>query len=136
MNRQFVWKKEYNIGIQRIDHQHQYFFQLINWLLLRLDSSKDFKLKQRYIDEVMYYARFHFCSEENLMKDHDYPELKQQEILHGKLVKEMNYKISQLEFNDIDTSDFVAFLSAWLLEHTISEDKKIGKFLSEVNVRD
>ena len=32
MKKAMEWKEEYNIGILRIDHQHRYFLELINWL--------------------------------------------------------------------------------------------------------
>jgi len=123
----FLWKAEYDTGVQRIDHQHRYFLHLIDWLFHRLLSSDAFHLKSRYLDEVMHYARFHFLSEENYMKDHGYPERSRHERLHAELLKELNYKVSQLEFGDIDSRDFVSFLMGWFMEHTAGEDKKIGK---------
>ncbi len=127
MEEPLFWKPEYDTGVERIDHQHRYFLQLIDWLLHRLLASESFQLKSRYIDEVMNYARFHFLSEENYMKDHGYPEVARHEHLHGNLLKELNYKVSQLEFGDIDSRDFVFFLKEWFMEHTAGEDKKIGK---------
>lgn len=126
-----LWKAEYDTGVQRIDYQHRYFLQLIDWLLHRLLSSETFRLKSRYIDEVMHYARFHFLSEENYMKDHGYPERARHEQLHASLMKELNYKVSQLEFGDIDARDFVSFLMDWFMGHTAGEDKKIARYVQE-----
>lgn len=126
-----LWKAEYDTGVQRIDYQHRYFLQLIDWLFHRLLASEGFELKSRYIDEVMHYARFHFLSEENYMKDHQYPDRARHEQLHAALLKELNYKVSQLEFGDIDPRGFVSFLVDWFMEHTAGEDKKFARHAQE-----
>ncbi len=131
MEEPLLWKAEYETGVQRIDHQHRYFLQLIDWLFRRLLASEAFRLNSRYIDEVMHYARFHFLSEENYMKDQDYPDRARHEQLHEALLKELNYKVSQLEFGDIDARDFVSFLMEWFMEHTAGEDKKIARHVEE-----
>jgi len=129
MEEPLVWKAEYDTGVEHIDNQHRYFLNLIHWLWHRLLSAEDFLFKTRYIDEVMNYARFHFLSEENLMRDHGYPDVAHHEQLHGNLLKELNYKVSQLEFGDIDSREFVRFLKDWFLGHTAEEDRKIGLFV-------
>jgi hemerythrin len=129
MDDAFDWKEEYNTGIQRIDHQHRYFYQLVHWMLEQLRASEPFELKLRYIDEVMHYGKFHFLSEMNCMKDHGYPGTEAHEELHGKLLKDLNVKVSQLEFGDIDDLEFVVFLQEWFIEHTVKEDKQIGIYI-------
>jgi len=130
------WKAAYDTGVEHIDNQHRYFLNLISWLLGRLLTSEDFLLQTRYIDEVMHYARFHFLSEENFMRDQGYPDVARHEQMHGNLLKQLNYKVSQLEFGDIDSRDFIDFLKEWFLEHTAEEDRKIGLFVQEQGAQD
>ncbi len=128
MSNQFEWKDDYNTGIQRIDNQHKYFLNLINWLLNTLISSKDVKLQKRCVDEVIKYAKFHFYSEENLMIYIGYPEFQSHEELHTELINKLNYRITLLDFGKESLTDFVQFLREWFLDHTFKEDKKIGLY--------
>jgi hemerythrin len=125
----FEWEEKYNTGVLRIDHQHQYFLQLINWLTDSLLASEDVDLNRKYIEEVMRYAKFHFLSEENIMQYYAYPEYEDHRNLHSKIVNQLNIGAANLDFGEENIGDFVKFLSGWFFEHTAEEDMKIGIYL-------
>jgi hemerythrin len=72
---EIVWNKQYEIGIDDIDVQHHYFANLINPLGKHLLKPGDLDYKKSLVNELNAYARFHFTSEENLMKLEGYPPL-------------------------------------------------------------
>ena len=120
------WKKEYEIGIARIDYQHKYFLQLIKWLGENLYSTDDMRMRQRYVEEVVRDAKFHFLSEENYMHSIGYEGLETHMKLHGDLIERLNYHILRLELKREDIPEFIKFLEGWFLNHTVNEDKKIA----------
>ncbi len=133
MTAKIYWRDVYATGVQRIDHQHQYFIQMINWLAQSDETVKSSGFVHRHIEEVMKYASFHFFSEENLMRFNEYPERKFHAELHSKLIGKLDYKASLVEFGDIELSEFIDFLIDWFVDHTVVEDKKFGQFIAQKN---
>ena len=75
MNNEFIeWLTKYEIGIEDIDLQHHFFFNLINRLAGELTRSDDLNYQNALVSELNAYARFHFISEENMMFRVGYPE--------------------------------------------------------------
>lgn len=120
------WKDEYSIGILRVDYQHKYFLELINWLGENLYLTDDLAMRQRYVEEVVRYAKFHFISEENFMCAIGYGEMEAHKALHTQLIERLNYHILRLELNREDLPEFITFLEEWFINHTVNEDKKIA----------
>ncbi|MGA2071741.1 MAG: hemerythrin domain-containing protein, partial [Sedimentisphaerales bacterium] len=67
------WKDEYSVGVEKIDHQHQHLFEIINKLIERPVSSDDSGLVSDILSEMVNYAREHFSTEEMLMRQYGYP---------------------------------------------------------------
>ena len=131
--KELVWDKKYKVGIIEIDYQHKYFVELINRLIRNYKLLQKKDLIKIHLTELVYYTRFHFCSEENIMKLLDYPELKTHMALHREIVDEWN---SYVYFAETSTENLIAciqFLSKWFFEHTMNEDKKIFDYRLKVD---
>jgi hemerythrin len=63
------WSHDYEIGNPKIDFEHHIFFGLIKEFHNARLNESDRERLGRILEEVALYARFHFRSEENLMKD-------------------------------------------------------------------
>jgi len=135
MTNAMEWKEEYNIGISRIDHQHRYFFELINWLTDCLLAFDNLDLNRKYVEEVMGYAKFHFLSEQNVMQYCDYPELEAHKKSHAKLINQLNVKAANLDFGEENIADFINFLREWFFEHTTQEDRRIKTYMEGCNLK-
>lgn len=127
------WDDACNIGIERIDFQHRYFLELINWLSGKLGDGQNAVGQARYIEELMRYSLFHFFSEENLMLEIGYPALESHRQLHSQLINQLNRTASKWEAGEIDHIELLDFLGAWFLRHTSEEDTKIAKFLTKAS---
>ena len=125
----YPWKNEYTIGIERIDHQHRYFLELVNWLPKLFRQTEQSDLLNRYIDEIILYARFHFLSEENLMQFYDYPDTQSHAELHANMLSQLSLKMSLMDLGDITKEEFGNFLVQWFFGHTVEEDPQLGLFL-------
>lgn len=118
------WDNSFSVGNERIDHQHHYFLNLIEYLNENIDSAASKERIRNYLEEVILYARFHFCSEENMMIQFGYPDYEHHKELHAELFREITDRITHFSINKADISDIVQFLADWFINHTISEDRK------------
>ncbi len=125
------WKEKYSVGIHRIDYQHRYFAELINWLNKTLPSTGDLELRRLYVKEVVQYAQFHFISEENFMQAIGYDEAEAHTKLHNQLIERLSDHVVRFQFDGEDTPEFMRFLEEWFIEHTVNEDKKIARWYRE-----
>ena len=84
------WKHDYDLGIEDIDFQHQFFFFFINRISDELAVTNDPKYRNALINELSAYARFHFISEENMMYRAGYPGLEEHRKLHCELIEKLS----------------------------------------------
>ncbi|MBR9867983.1 MAG: hemerythrin family protein [Oceanospirillales bacterium] len=126
-----IWKKEYDVGVREIDLQHRYFANLINRLEEELTENIDTEYQNSLIDELNAYARFHFISEENLMRKANYPDLELHRKHHQQLIS--NLANMELELDMNASSDnilgIIDFLVKWFLNHTTIEDQHFADYL-------
>ncbi|MDH4321618.1 MAG: hemerythrin family protein [Desulfobulbaceae bacterium] len=127
-----AWKNEYAVGIEDIDHQHQYFFLLIQRLQNLFAKGSEPRFISNLIDELVKYAVFHFKSEENIMEYRAYPHLMEHRIKHIRLIEELNIEKIRYDCGTTDSVALVAFLERWFTSHTTTEDAKFGNFVREL----
>lgn len=122
------WSDKYLIGIDRIDFEHETFFGLVSDFEKARIKNSDKKILLGVLDEIALYARFHFRSEENVMKALGYPDLEAHEQKHLQLVEDLSNKILGITLGSITAEEVQNFLVDWFLCHTANEDKKIANF--------
>lgn len=127
----YVWKADYALGIEDIDFQHHFFFNLIVRLAEELVQSKDQMYKNALVDELIAYARFHFISEENIMSRANYPELSDHKNQHLELIDKLSSKTSKLDLSNSaqDSAGLIDFLMDWFFHHTTSVDKIFAQYV-------
>lgn len=118
-----AWKDEYNIGLQEIDSQHQFFLKLINKII---DNSSDSDAVDNLIEELLLYTRFHFKSEENIMMQLRYPLIQDHQKIHLDLISKLSDLITTSKIKQNQLSEIIDFLVDWFIIHTTTEDKKIA----------
>ncbi|MBB6481502.1 bacteriohemerythrin [Spirochaeta isovalerica] len=123
------WDDSFSVGNDRIDHQHQYFLSLIEYLDESVDSNTSPAFVKHMLDEILLYARFHFCSEENMMEQYEYAGYNRHKKLHEQLLHEVTRKIIHFSMNKAELADIIEFLLSWFLTHTINEDKMFHESL-------
>jgi len=125
------WSHDYEIGISRIDLQHETFLDLVNeFQQIRLAGHDKNKLC-RTLREICLYATFHFHSEENVMIDIGYPNLEAHKLHHYTLLEILSNKVLGLQIGEYDAESIEEFLIQWFVQHVKQEDMKIGQFLKE-----
>lgn len=125
-----VWSNKIKIGVETIDLQHHYFLDLINRLIVYKEKGSRKLQPFNLLQEILYYAQFHFTSEENLMLEYDYPKYEAQREEHRKLIEHLLVEISKFENNEKDLDILYNYLTNWFYHHTIRDDKEMGIFIS------
>lgn len=127
------WIDKYLVGVPRIDHEHQVFVDLISTISVEAELPNN---RQRLLDllrEFELYAQFHFCSEENIMKQAQYPKLKTHLQEHRMLLGNLKTLIREFQIGSQTVMALVDFLMNWFAFHTMSEDLELGRYLFAQN---
>jgi hemerythrin-like metal-binding protein len=86
------------------------------------------------INELMLYAYNHFSEEEQMMRDHGYPDYERHKKIHeaatGKLLEIA--ELHQAGFSD--ASQLISALTDWLIKHIQGTDKKYAPFFAAKGV--
>lgn len=122
------WSDTYLIGIDRIDFEHETFFGLVSDFEKARVENADKKVLLGILEEIALYAKFHFRSEENVMKSLNFPDLERHEQKHLQLIEDLSNKILGLTLDSITPEEVQNFLVDWFLHHTTNEDRKIAEF--------
>jgi hemerythrin len=126
------------IGIDEIDRQHEALFENLDLLhdYVRRGESRNaigntLKFLESYVSE-------HFDNEVRYMKQYRYPDLLQHKAEHEIFLKDFTafkekYALlkAQGEMTTFLGLDIVRRLNAWLNNHVLTVDKKMGAFLKE-----
>lgn len=120
-----TWKKEYSVGNEKLDQQHQVLVDLINKLHEAMKSGKASKEIGLIVDEMVEYAKFHFEAEEKLMIEKNYIGLASQKTEHGAFMKKTTEFQKDIKSGKLAVSlEVLNFLKDWLTNHILIADMK------------
>ena len=123
------WDNKFEVGIPRIDHEHQVFVDLIQNISEANQQAENRERISRLLTEIHKYADFQFFSEENLMLDVGFPEYRHHCQEHATLLALLNDKIYIYRNGEISLEQVVEFLFEWFALHTTQSDQKIARFI-------
>lgn len=127
------WNSKYSIGIKEIDLQHHFFLKLVKRFFDYITEKTSEELVNSHIDEVVNYLDFHFISEENLMKIYKYPEYETHKSSHIALKATLADQITLYRIKEANLDDITSFLIQLFYNHTITEDKLLGDYVTCTN---
>jgi len=129
----FRWGKEFVIGVQHMDGEHQVLVQKMNILteLLEATPSTDRhkKLKTAFHD-LAEYTKTHFSDEEKFLSSINFDELKEHKEIHRTLLAKIAKFGQTVESGAVNGLELSEFLNDWLMRHILSVDKKYANFYS------
>lgn len=133
---------DYFIGIELMDTQHQYLFELMEKAQTLL---KDENILYKYDELIIIlkgledYTKKHFADEIALMESLNYPRLQLHKEAHQGFIDKLNSfeidaeKIS-LGTQDQMIFDLIEYLKEWLQIHILDCDKKVVRFINGENI--
>ena len=127
------WKSIYEVGITKVDSEHQILVELINRLENAMANGNSNEVIGNVIKDLVDYVKIHFKSEEEVMKKIGFPELERHKELHKGLVNDVARILVDLKNGKTwTTQELMGFLHSWLANHILEEDRKIGRFLGNI----
>lgn len=123
------WKAGYDIGIDAIDKQHRQLVEMISRLEVAFSTNAENKEMGNTLKFLVDYVNQHFSEEEAFMLNAGFPGYEQHKALHKDLIKEVTTVLLRIKKGEsINSKELIAFLTDWLMNHILDEDKKIGEF--------
>jgi len=126
----FQWTPDYAVGIEEIDREHQQLFVLAEGMHRAMFDGRGKEFLQSLLRDLVQYTDYHFSHEERLMEGMDYPDLGAHRQQHQALKDKVRAMQERSASGEITMTIEVAhFLVAWLKQHTVASDRRLGPYL-------
>lgn len=132
-----TWNLGIKTGIRKIDEQHQYFIDLLNKASDAVESGEDRGKFEKISQELLNYARFHFDTEEELLRLHQYPDMLEHMEEHAKLLQNAIAVYDRLKNGENVANEMLLFLrDYWFGNHLQVHDMKYAEYFKRIGVTD
>jgi len=127
------WDKTLSVEVPEIDEDHRRLVELYNLLSQAVEDGESAEYINAIAEELIACTVWHFRHEERLMLKHGYEGLSEHKAEHEELIASVVGLQQRLrKAGKSVSSDEVAFLERWLMEHIYGADMKMGAYLSAV----
>ena len=128
-----VWSQILSVDVEEIDEDHRKLLDIFNVLKHALTEGDSPVYLAAVLEELINCTIWHFSHEERLMLKYAYAEIEQHKATHQELIRgarELQSRILQADKSILDED--IEFLERWLTEHILTEDNRLGAYLSQV----
>ena len=129
------WEKGLELGNELIDTQHRMLVLLCRKLDIALKTGESDQDILMVMLELKKFTEFHFVSEENLMREVGYHDVKQHSLIHSGLLMQLEMMLLKINHHKEFPEDLLYFLNHWLTQHVMHEDIKIAEFIKNSDQR-
>ena len=130
--------KKYNLPLVSLNTMNEVHLEevaIINTLLEQLDNKMNFELFSKNLQKLLEHMKDHFSSEEELMKEVQYPSLQMHKADHDKVLNQTRYAEMQWR-NKKDEDEIREYLEEnimpWLDQHIKAMDVPMADFVLSV----
>jgi len=124
------WIPEYNLGIERVDEQHQWLVKLYNNIDNAKSRNSSAEIIGTYMKGLIHYTRFHFSAEEGELRKVNYTSFNEHKQMHEHFINKINQFLYEFENGNQEiVNDVLDYLKDWLIGHIMREDKKYVPFV-------
>ena len=123
------WDETMSVGVRELDNQHRTLIGLINEVYSAVQRH-DERLLASLLGQMREYAVMHFHVEEEYMQRHGYPDLESHRALHDDFNDQVD-RFQQQLFVKTNLSQVFVFLSRWLTNHIMKEDRKYSAYMPD-----
>jgi hemerythrin len=139
----YTWNDQYLVEVRKLDEQHRALFMTSAKIYRLLLGHQDMDQIDKLFSDLIRQTIVHFHIEEQLMQVSSFPDYKRHKGLHDMLVEQLkDMQSSQQTLKSlhyiqpwVDKVEVADFLSGWLINHILDEDKKLGAFLRDAGVQ-
>jgi hemerythrin len=132
---QITWTEDFSVGVVRLDEQRKRLIQMINRLIAKPQTTTESEMVSDLLSDMTNYALKHFAAEEELMRQYNYPRLKEQVAQHRAFQEKTVDFCSATMLNvGIVPETMLHYLSDWLVEHILKSDMAYKPFFREQGI--
>ena len=133
------WRPHLETGVKVIDEQHRQLVDLINTYGEDLEQGHVYQRMMIGFKQIIESFKFHFKTEEDLMRGNNFPGLEQHRNIHVTFMERLILYIDKFETGDrLLGLEAHLFLRDWLfnhiMDHTSYADKQLGIFLNNIGI--
>ncbi|MDR1491223.1 MAG: hemerythrin family protein [Planctomycetaceae bacterium] len=128
----YYWTSDLEIGNALIDSEHQHLVVAVNKLLTACSENKGYKVLDKLLSFLVKYAAKHFCDEEKLQLECNYPNYTNHKKQHEQFKSTVHDLIERTKREGASTelvNKATLFVGDWLVSHIKEEDLKIGEHI-------
>lgn len=125
------WRKDFETGIDDVDHEHRELVDLINRLHDELGGDAPAATVSAFLGEVFARISAHFALEESIMRKHSYDQYEDHKSDHEKLLDDIRDIM-----DDFEAGKYVAYDEAlanavrdWFVNHFKTRDARLHGML-------
>jgi hemerythrin len=127
---------KHSVNIRDIDQQHQKLFDCLNELYDAMVQGQGRDVIGKVLNDLVDYTVYHFNHEENLFRQHGYPNTASHCAEHAKLANQARALKEKYDAGQVlVTAETLSFLLDWLNTHILGSDKMYVEFLTSKGVR-
>jgi hemerythrin len=132
----FIWKKDYELGMEKIDGEHKMLFEIANKGYELLENQYYLDKYDKIVSilsELSDYAKFHFSEEEEYLKSIGYKKLFTHKIQHDYFIEKVNsVNLALIDSNqDKAILSILDFIVNWIQEHILEMDKDYTRIVNQ-----
>lgn len=132
---EMVWKDEYSVGIESLDNDHKKLISLLNQFTMAYDYAMSEEYEREALNDLISYTKYHFEREEQLLEQHDFPDVIAHKEQHKKMIEQVNGFMDLYNDKGHDALNEISdFLSNWLINHINGTDKEYSTHLNQHGV--
>ncbi len=133
---QIAWKDEYSVGIEHIDQDHKKLISLLNQFSTAYDYAMSEDYEREALNDLISYTKYHFEREENLLEQHNFPDLVAHKAQHRMMIDQVNSFVDLYnEKGHESLNEITEYLSNWLINHINGTDKEYTEHLHQHGVK-
>ena len=124
------WRKEFEVGIPDVDHEHQELIKLINDLHDAVQGENATISVMDFLGEIYSHVSAHFALEEKIMRTRKYDQYTEHKADHERLLDELRDIMDDYEENAyFSDAEFAGQVERWFTEHFKTKDARLHKHL-------
>jgi len=128
MSNLITWQDSYSLGMDEIDDQHQFLFQIMNRIWHAIIQRADVGTVVSLIEELEQYTIAHFTAEETYLRMIRYPEFDAHKQAHQSFISRVAVEKKSILAGNSITLDLLHFLKDWLVNHILVVDRQYADY--------
>lgn len=128
--KKILWDKSFSVGVEVLDQQHKQIVEIINRLIDEPREGFGPDEVARILDDLAKFVHYHFQTEEQLLADHGYEDLRTQQAEHKEFRVELaDLCMGSMRNHTIVPINALLYLKEWWVDHILVKDMKYRPFL-------